>query len=92
MYGLPQWLSGKESTCRDFPAGPVVKTLSSQCRGPKVRFLVREIDPTCCQINELKKKESNYVCHILKKKKKESTCNEGDTGDVNLLTGSGRSP
>ena len=31
----------------DFPGGPVAKTLSSQCRGPGVRFLVRELDPTC---------------------------------------------
>ena len=32
---------------RDFPSGPVAKTLSSQCKGPVVRFLVRELDPTC---------------------------------------------
>ena len=33
---------------RDFPGGPVAKTLCSQWRGPWVWSLVREIDPTCC--------------------------------------------
>ena len=37
----------KISQARDFPSGPVAKTLSSQCKGPGVRFLVRELDPTC---------------------------------------------
>ena len=29
----------------DFPGGPVVKTPSSQCRGPRVAFWFREPDP-----------------------------------------------
>ena len=32
---------------RDFPGGLAVKTLRSQCRGPGVRSLVRELDSTC---------------------------------------------
>ena len=32
---------------RDFPGGPVAKTLSSQCRGGWVQSLVRELDPAC---------------------------------------------
>ena len=31
---------------QDFPEGPVAKTLHSQRRGPRVRSLVREVDPT----------------------------------------------
>ena len=53
-----------ESRCpRDFPGGPVAETMSSQCKGPGVRSLVRELyssaptkkisdaaikDPMCC--------------------------------------------
>ena len=33
---------------RDFPSAPVAKTPRSQCRGPGVRSLVGELDPTCC--------------------------------------------
>ena len=32
---------------RDFPGGPVAKTLCSQCRGSCDQSLVRELDPTC---------------------------------------------
>ena len=32
---------------RDFPGGPVAKTLSSQLREVWVRSLVRELEPTC---------------------------------------------
>ena len=32
----------------DLPDGPVAKALCSQCRGPGVQFLVRELDPTSC--------------------------------------------
>ena len=32
---------------RDFPGGPVARTPRSQCRGPGVQSLVRELDPTC---------------------------------------------
>ena len=32
----------------DFPGGLLDKTQRSQCRGPEVRSLVRELDPTCC--------------------------------------------
>ena len=32
----------------DFAGGsPVAKILCSQCRGPRVQSLVRELDPTC---------------------------------------------
>ena len=31
----------------DFPGGPVVKTPCSQCRGPRLIPLVRELEPTC---------------------------------------------
>ena len=33
---------------RDFPGGPVAKAPCSQRRGPRVRSLIREVDPTCC--------------------------------------------
>ena len=36
-----------KKTNRDFPGGPVVKTPHSQCRGARVRSLVRELDPAC---------------------------------------------
>ena len=32
--------------CVGFPRGPVAKTLPSQCRGPQVLSLVRELEPT----------------------------------------------
>ena len=32
---------------RDFPGGPLTRTPSSQCRGPRVPSLVRELDPEC---------------------------------------------
>ena len=38
---------GERKEGRDFPGGPVAKALCSQCRGPRVRFLVRELDPAC---------------------------------------------
>ena len=31
---------------RNFPCGPVAKTPHSQCRGPAIQSLVRELDPT----------------------------------------------
>jgi len=34
--------------CRDFPGGPVAKPPHSQSKGPGVRTLSRELDPTCC--------------------------------------------
>ena len=36
-----------KSSARDFPAGPVGKTPRLQCRGPRVRSLVGELDPAC---------------------------------------------
>ena len=33
---------------KDFPGGLGVKTLGSQCRGPGVQSLVRELDSTSC--------------------------------------------
>ena len=33
---------------RDFPGGPVAKTLHLRCRGPGVPSLVGELDPRCC--------------------------------------------
>ena len=38
---------GRKNSARDFPGGPVVKTLRSQCKGPRVQSLVRELDPAC---------------------------------------------
>ena len=32
----------------DFPGGPAAETSRSQCKGPRVRPLVRKLDPTCC--------------------------------------------
>ena len=32
---------------RDFPGGPVAKTLHFQCRGAGVPSWVAELDPTC---------------------------------------------
>ena len=32
---------------RDFPGGPMAKTTHLQGRGPRVRSLVRKLDPTC---------------------------------------------
>ena len=34
-----------EKKYRDFAGGPVMKTLQSQCRGPALDPLVRELDP-----------------------------------------------
>ena len=44
---LSVYLNYKRQT-RDFPGGPVSKAPCSQCRGPGVRSLVRDVDPTCC--------------------------------------------
>ena len=43
----------QEQKLWDFPGGPVVKTLSSQCRGPRVQSLVRELDPTLWELRGL---------------------------------------
>ena len=52
--GLDSLVQGKtqrqhmyNSACKDFPGSPVVKTLSSQCRGAWVRPLIRELDSAC---------------------------------------------
>ncbi|XP_061279549.1 solute carrier family 25 member 48 isoform X2 [Bos javanicus] len=50
MAGKIHW---REENHHDVPGGPVAKTLNSQCRGPRVRSLVREPDaatqdPVCC--------------------------------------------
>ena len=37
---------------RDFPGGPVAKTPRSQCRGPGVRSLVRELYPTRLRVTK----------------------------------------
>ena len=54
--GISNCVKWKEMDCvlknhltRDFHSGPVAKTLHSQCRGPRVWSLVRELDPTCCK-------------------------------------------
>ena len=44
---LPAPGSATKDSVQDFPAGPVAKTLCSQCRGLGVLSLVRELDPTC---------------------------------------------
>ena len=36
------------SSRKDFPGGPVLRLCGSQCRGPRVRALVRELNSTCC--------------------------------------------
>ena len=46
----------------DFPGGPVAKTPSCQYRVPGVQSLVRELDPTCCNLE--------FACTTRKKKKK----------------------
>ena len=52
----------KVAKIRDFPGGPVVKTLHSQCKGAWVWSLVREVDPYMLQLRsdvaKLKKKSS----------------------------------
>ena len=40
----------------DFSGGPVVKMPHSQCRGPRVQFLVGKLDPTCHNHKTGKKK------------------------------------
>ena len=51
----------------DFPGGPVAKTPSCQYRVPGVQSLVRELDPTCCNLE--------FACTTRKKKKKkDSAC------------------
>ena len=42
------WKDFSEGSGWDFPGGPVVKTLCSQCRGPGFdpQSLIRELDPT----------------------------------------------
>ena len=42
-----------EEQRRDFLGGPVAKTLGLQCRGPGLQSLVRELDPTYCQLKIL---------------------------------------
>jgi len=42
------WRIKKTSSTGDFLDGPVAKTLSSQCRGPGLDPLLRELDPTHC--------------------------------------------
>ena len=39
--------SEKKDKTQDFPGGPVVGTLSSQCRGSRVQSLVGKLDPRC---------------------------------------------
>lgn len=34
---------------KDIPGGQVVRMLHPQCRGPRVQFPVRELDPTYCR-------------------------------------------
>ena len=42
-----EWWTGlKKGSTWDFPCGPTAKTSNSQCRGPRVRSLVREVDFT----------------------------------------------
>ena len=52
----------KVAKIRDFPGGPVVKTLHSQYKGAGVRFLVRELDSCMLQLRsdvaKFKKKKS----------------------------------
>ena len=43
-------LGGVENMFRDFPGDPVANTPYSQCREPGVQSLVRELDPTCCNL------------------------------------------
>ena len=38
------WIGLKKGSTWDFPCGPMAKTPNSQCRGPRVRSLVRELD------------------------------------------------
>ena len=52
----PGKLLDHETVCQrelfgDFPGGPVAKTPCSQCRGPGVQSLVKELDPMCCNKN-----------------------------------------
>ena len=39
-------LARRKGNMGDFPGGPVTRTLSSQCRGARVRSLVGELGPT----------------------------------------------
>ena len=39
-------VSSERNELKDLPGGPVAETPCSQCRGPRVRSLVRELDPT----------------------------------------------
>ena len=41
------WTTNTFFTFTLSPSSPVVKTLCSQYRGPRVAFFVRELDPTC---------------------------------------------
>ena len=45
----------KRGKAGDFPGCPVAKTLQSQCWGPRVPSLVRELDPTCTSETQLAK-------------------------------------
>ena len=67
--------NGLEEKKKDFPGGVVDKTSHSQCRGPRVRSLVRELDPTCMpQLGvcmPLTKTPHNQINKYLKKKKEE---------------------
>ena len=43
----------KKKKLKDFPGGPVAKTPRSQCRGPRVRSLVRELRSWTLQLKIL---------------------------------------
>ena len=47
FFRMSSILQFKNIFKRDFPGGPVAKTLFSHCRGPKFTSLIRELDPTC---------------------------------------------
>ena len=55
----------KENTFKDFPGGPVVKTLSFQCRGAWVQSLVRNLRSHTPYIMAPKKKRTLAYCRQL---------------------------
>ena len=49
----------------DFPSGPVVKSLCFQCRGHRFNPWLRNSDPTCCVVQQKKKKRICLAINVL---------------------------
>ena len=78
---------------RDFHGSPVARTLSFQCSGQRIRFLLGE--PRSHMLHSTAKKKSPKILRYLRESSglpcmvKNPTCS---AGDLDSISGSGRSP